>query len=182
MNNITQALLILSLTSISMAQNNNIYVGVGLIMESIDSELIDDVGTAIEIKIGKNIDNNFAIEGKFSKTINEAKDNSFYYDSQTKEKILLKTDIMTYSLSGVYNHKLTNDLIISPRIGYLKEYVDFSFPNKYTNLPSSGEDTGITLGIDIKKYIPSFNANIYAGYTLIDSNVKHFSFGILRNF
>jgi hypothetical protein len=181
MNNTIKSVLVLSLfTSLSMAENNNIYIGAGLVMESISTE-IDDTATALEIKVGKYIDSNFAIEGRFSKTIDEATDDSLLIDSRTREKLLFTVGITTYSLWGVYNYNLTKGLIISPKIGYLKEEISTSLPSAYTQ-PDDVDNSGIAFGIDIKKYIPSFNADIYAGYTRVDADVSHLSFGLLKNF
>jgi len=67
---------VLTLTTVatmSMA-NDDFYVGIGTAMEMVDNELIDDTGTALEVKVGKKFNNNFGIEGKITKTIILAED------------------------------------------------------------------------------------------------------------
>ena len=171
------ALALSVVTTMSMAYND-FYIGVGTAMEMVEGyNGSDDTGTAIELKIGKVFDNNFGIEGKITKTMTsaevdvEANELSYYPDAEI--------DLMTYSIWAMYHHKLTNDLTISPKIGFLKE--DGSVKPKGVD-SIEGDDSEMVYGIDIKKNLPSYGFDIYAGYNIVDKDISHLSFGIQKNF
>jgi len=135
----------------------------------------DDTGTAIELKAGKIFSNNFGVEAKITKTITPAKVDvpagiGYYYPDT-------EVEFLTYSIWGMYHHKLTQEITISPKIGFLKEDVDIDVEEK-----TNRDDSGIAFGIDIRKSFPNSGFDIYAGYTIVEKHIDHLSFGIQKIF
>ena len=174
---ITGALALTTVVTMSMA-NDDFYVGVGTAMEMVDNELIDDIGTALEVKVGKKFDNNFGIEGKITKTIILAEDDSKHTYRNDGTRVNYELDILTYSIWGTYTFPLTNDLRLVPKVGFLKEDVTLKENRGTTKV----DDSGIVFGIDIKKSFPDLGFDIYAGLYTVEKDVTHLSFGIEKNF
>jgi len=166
-----------TITTMSIA-NEKFYVGIGTAMEMVDGyDGSDDTGTAIELKVGKNFSKNFAIEGKLTKTISSAEvdidDGGFQYYPN------VKVEATTYSVWGVYNYPLTHDLILSPKIGFLKEKISLT---QEGNSIDGNDDSGLAYGIELKKSFPNFGFDIYAGYNIIAKDINHLSFGLQKTF
>ena len=173
MNKLLSGALALSMVATMGMAESKMYIGVGTAMEMIESDMVDDMGMAIEFKIGTIFDNNFGVEGKVTKTISPAEDDSFFRDRRN-----INADMMTYSIFGTYHHRLSSDLIVSPKIGFLKEEIILSAQG-FTD--SKFDDSGMVFGVDIKKNI-SYNLDIYAGITHIEEDVNHVSFGLEKRF
>jgi hypothetical protein len=154
-------------------------MGVGTAMEMVDGyDGSDDIGTAIEVKVGKVFDNNFVIEGQVTKTISSAKidvdaGGGEYYPN-------VEMDLMTYSIWGKYNFPLSSDLTLSPKIGFVKEKGTLTYQEG--NKLGDGDDSGLVYGIELKKHFTNFGFDIYAGYNIIEEDISHLSFGIQKSF
>jgi hypothetical protein len=164
------ALALSIITSMAMADfttGMRTYFGAGLAME--DLEDVSDDGMAIEVSAGGIYANNFGVEAKISKSISPAEESG------------IEVDVTTLSLFATYNHPLSPQFTVAPKIGFTYFKTDIEDFNDDSSV-------NISYGIDLK-----FNftqaTNIYLGYTTYnpeyegdDFDANHFSFGVQQKF
>jgi hypothetical protein len=167
---VTGALALSVITSMAMADfttGMRTYLGAGLAME--DLEDISDDGMAIEVSAGGIYANNFGVEAKISKSISPSEDNG------------VEVDVTTLSLFATYNHPLSQEFTVTPKIGFTYFKTDVEYIDDDSNV-------NISYGIDLKFNLTQAT-NIYLGYTAYnpefkgnDFDANHFSFGIQQKF
>jgi hypothetical protein len=167
---VTGALALSMMVSMAMADfttGMRTYFGVGLALEDIED--VSDDGVAIEVSAGGVYANNFGVEAKVSKSISPAEESG------------IEVDVTTLSLWATYNHPLSPQFIVAPKIG-------FSYFK--TDIENFDDDSNVNIsyGIDLKFNL-TYATNIYLGYTAFnpefkdeDFDANHFSFGVQQSF
>jgi predicted porin len=177
MNKILTSVLTLSMvTSISIAQTT-MYVGGGAAMEMIEDL---DNGVATELKVGMVLDNNFGLEAKVSKSIVLPED--------SESGLTIEADIMTLSLFGTYNHQLTPEFTLIPKVGFSNFMTDLEASNGVNSASADDNSLNFAFGLDAT-YSFTPTTSLYVGYTIFnpefesdDFDASHFSIGIQQNF
>jgi len=164
MKKIVTGVLALSLIT-TLASANGLYVGAGVSIEDIES--FGDNGQALELSLGTVFDNNFGVEGKFTKSINSAEG--------SEGAISAEMDVTTLSIFATYNANLTPDFTLTPKLGFTNFKTDISATDG--TLSASVDDTsrGFTFGLDAK-YSITPNTKLYIGYTEYDPDFEGTSF------
>jgi len=164
MKKIVREVLVLSMIT-TFASANSLYVGAGVSLEDIED--FENNGQALEISLGTVFDNNFGVEGKFTKSLSSS--------DGSDGTINAEVDVTTVSIFATYNANLTPDFALTPKLGFTNFKTDISATNG--TLSASGDDTsrGFTFGLDAK-YSITPNTKLYVGYTEYDPEFEGISF------
>ena len=177
---ITGALALSLISSIAMAEFNDIYVGGGIVYEKVDDS---DAGKAIESYIGAKIKNNFGAEIRMTKTFSEAENTRNYYWTRANGYYLTtnKIDITTVGLYGTYSYNLSPELSIDPKVGFMYVSSSQSFTSGTVNAEEDNTESGLSYGVALKYNINN-NWKTYASYVKVAKDVQHISIGVEKKF
>ena len=159
---VTGALALSILTTMSMAEG--IYFGGGI--NNIDVGLSDN-GIGFETKIGKVFYNHFGVEGQISKT--------FSSSEEKVDGIDFKVESMAISAFATYNHQLTPEFTIMPKIGFSQYSMDASLGS----IDESDSSLGFAFGIDIKYQVTNdikMYASISKYYPKLDKPIGQINY------
>jgi hypothetical protein len=170
--------------TIAMAEMNNFYVGGGIVYEKIDGT--DDAGKAFALHAGKEIEDNFGVEIRVSKTFDESEYTGAYpwvgsqwVDGNYNSKV--KIDALTVATYGTYKYNPLPEITIIPKIGLNYTSVKTTVSSGIYTRSDTDTDTSLSYGLDLKYNInPTFIT--YIGFTKIASDTQHITVGLERRF
>lgn len=119
------------------------------------------------------VDPNFSVEGEFTKSISNADDSYSDFFGTYKVEI----DYYTLAAYAKYTMPVNPKMGLYGRAGLLYEKVEAKVSTPFGSASDTSSDTGLSLGFGMN-YEINPKMDFTAGYTIIESDIKHLSAGI----